>query len=56
MSPRTTLAYGTTAIVVGTLWVTLSVQASLGGYVLAVALIFFGLLFLAYKKIKPESA
>jgi len=56
MSPRTTLTYGTIAIVIGILWVTLSVQASLAGYVLATALIFFGVLFLVYRKIKPASA
>jgi uncharacterized membrane protein YjjP (DUF1212 family) len=56
MSARTTLAYGTVAVIIGVLWITLSVQALIAGYVLAAALIFFGLLFLAYSRIKPASA
>jgi hypothetical protein len=56
MSARTTLAYGLIAAIIGVLWVGLSVQATLAGYVLAVLLIFFGLLFLAYTRVKPASA
>lgn len=56
MSPRTTLAYGIIAIVIGLLWVTLYVQAAIAGYVLAAALIFFGLLFLAYARFSHTSA
>lgn len=56
MSARTTLAYGLIAAIIGVLWVSLSVQATLAGYVLAALLIFFGLLFLAYTRVKPASA
>jgi hypothetical protein len=55
MSPRTTLAYGTLAIVIGALWISLSVGGSFAGYVLAACLVFFGVLFLAYTRIKPAS-
>ena len=55
MSPRTTLAYGVLAIFIGVLWVALSIQAAFAGYVLAVVLIFFGIVFLAYTRIKPTS-
>ena len=56
MSARTTLAYGVLAIIIGVLWVTLSVQVATAGYLLAVLLVFFGLVFLAYTRIKPTSA
>ena len=56
MSARTTLAYGLIAMIVGVLWITLSFQAASAGYVLAVLLIFFGLLFLAHNRIRPKSA
>lgn len=55
MSARTTLAYGLIAIIIGVLWITLSVQVTAAGYILAGLLIFFGLLFLAYASIKPKS-
>jgi hypothetical protein len=56
MSHRVTLAYGIIAIVIGLLWITFSVQAVAAGYVLAAALIFFGLVFLLYTKLKATSA
>lgn len=56
MSATTTLAYGLIAMIVGVLWITLSFQATSAGYVLAILLIFFGLLFLAYTRIRPKSA
>ncbi len=56
MTPRTTLAYGVLAIVIGVLWVSLSIQAPFAGYILAGVLIFFGLVFLAYTKIKSALA
>jgi hypothetical protein len=56
MSARTTLAYGLITIIIGVLWITFSVQMTAAGYILAVLLIFFGLLFLAYTSIKPASA
>ncbi len=56
MSARTTLAYGLIAVIIGVLWITLSFQVVAAGYILAGLLIFFGLLFLAYTRIKPKSA
>jgi hypothetical protein len=56
MSARTTLAYGLIALIIGVLWITVSAQVTAAGYVLAVLLIFFGLLFLAYTRVKPGSA
>ena len=55
MSPRTTLAYGILAMVIGVLWVLVSVATLLAGYVLALVLVFFGALFLAYTRIRPKS-
>jgi prolipoprotein diacylglyceryltransferase len=55
LSPRTTLAYGIIAIIIGLLWVSLYVQAAVAGYVLAAALIFFGLVFLVYTRFKHTS-
>ena len=56
MSARTTLTYGLLAVIIGVLWVTLSVQLVMAGYLLAVLLVFFGFVFLAYKRIKATSA
>jgi hypothetical protein len=56
MSPRTTLAYGALALVIGVLWISVSVQAVLAAYALAAMLVFFGLVFLAYSRIKRASA
>ena len=56
MSARTTLAYGLIAIIIGVLWIALSVQIATAGYILAAMLIFFGLVFLSYTRIKPTSA
>ena len=55
MSPRTTLAYGILAMVIGVLWVLVSVATVLAGYVLALVLVFFGAIFLAYTRIGPKS-
>jgi apolipoprotein N-acyltransferase len=55
MSARTTLAYGLIAAIIGVLWITQSIQQTIAGYVLAGLLIFFGLLFLAYTRIRPKS-
>lgn len=52
LSARTTLAYGVVSFVIGILWTTLSLQAIFAGYILAAALIFFGLIFLAYTRVK----
>jgi hypothetical protein len=52
MPPRATLAYGTIAVIIGVLWLTVSIQATLAGYILAAVLVFFGLIFLAYTRIK----
>ena len=56
LSARTTLTYGLLAAIIGVLWLTLLVQLVMAGYVLAVLLVFFGFLFLAYTRIKPTSA
>ena len=56
MSATTTLAYGLIAMIIGVLWITLSFQAASAGYVLAVLLIFFGLLFLVHTRIRRKSA
>lgn len=55
MPPRTTLAYGVAAIIIGLLWFLGSVAALLAGYALALVLIFFGIVFLAYTRIRPKS-
>lgn len=55
MSPRTTLAYGVLALLIGVLWASVSVEATLAGYVLVVALVFFGGVFLIYAKAKRKS-
>ncbi len=55
MSPRTTLGYGVLAMVIGVLWIAVSIQTTLAGYILAVVLIFFGLVFLAYTRIQRSS-
>ena len=56
MSATTTLAYGLILMIIGVLWITFSFQAASVGYVLAILLIFFGVLFLAYTRIRPKSA
>ncbi len=56
MSARTTLAYGLISLIVGVLWITLSFQVAAAGYVLAGLLVFFGLLFLAYTRIRSKLA
>lgn len=56
MPARATLAYGAIALVLGVFWLALSVQAVLAGYVLAVVLIFFGLIFLTYTRIRRPSS
>jgi hypothetical protein len=56
MPAKATLAYGTIAFTLGVLWLALSVQAVLAGYVLAVVLIFFGLIFLTYTRIRGPSS
>jgi len=43
-------------LIVGVLWITLSLQATSTGYVLAVLLIFFRVLFLVHTRIRPKSA
>ena len=52
MSPRTTLAYGVLALVIGVLWLVVSLQAQIAEYLLALLLVFFGLIFLAYTRLK----
>lgn len=52
MSPRVTLAYGILALLIGVLWYSLSLQPLIAEYLLVVIFIFFGLLFLAYTRLK----
>jgi hypothetical protein len=52
MSARTTLAYGVLALVIGVLWFSVSLQAQLAEYLLGLLLVFFGLVFLAYVRLK----
>ena len=52
MSPRTTMAYGVLALVIGVLWFSVSLQPEISEYLLALLLVFFGLIFLAYTKLK----
>lgn len=52
MSARTTLAYGVLALVIGVLWLVVSLQAQIAEYLLALLLVFFGLIFLAYVRLK----
>jgi len=52
MPVKATFAYGVIAFVLGVLWLALFVQAALAGYILAVVLIFFGLIFLSYTRIR----
>ena len=52
MSPRTTLAYGVLALIIGVLWFSVSLQPQVAEYLLALLLVFFGLVFLAYVRLK----
>ena len=52
MSPRTTLFYGVLALVIGALWLVVSLRVQMAEYLLALLLVFFGLVFLAYTKFK----
>ena len=52
MSPRTTLFYGVLALVIGVLWMVVSLQVQITEYLLALLLVFFGLVFLAYSRFK----
>jgi hypothetical protein len=56
MPPKTTLSYGVLALVIGVLWISVSIQAVLAAYLLASMLVFFGLVFLAYTRIKRSSS
>jgi len=52
MSPRATLFYGVLALVIGVLWLVVSLQTQIAEYLLALLLVFFGLVFLAYSRFK----
>ncbi len=52
MSARTTLAYGLLSLVIGVLWLSVSLQAEMAEYLLALLLVFFGLVFLGYTRLK----
>jgi apolipoprotein N-acyltransferase len=52
MSARTTMAYGVLALVIGVLWFSISLQVQVAEYLLGLLLVFFGLIFLAYTRLK----
>jgi len=52
MSSRATLAYGILALVIGVLWYAVSVEPQVAEYLLVLLLVFFGLIFLAYTRLK----
>jgi hypothetical membrane protein len=52
MSARTTLAYGVLSLIIGVLWYSVSLQPGIAEYLLALLLVFFGLVFLAYTRFK----
>ena len=52
MSPRTTRFYGVLALVIGALWLMVSLQLQMAEYLLALLLVFFRLVFLAYSRFK----
>jgi apolipoprotein N-acyltransferase len=52
MSARTTLAYGLLSLIIGVLWLSVSLQAEIAEYLLALMLVFFGLVFLAFTRLK----
>ena len=52
MSARTTMAYGVLALVIGVLWFSVSLQLQIAEFLLALLLVFFGLIFLAYTRLK----
>ena len=54
MSPRTTLFYGVLAVIIGALWISVTIEIALALYVLAFVLVFFGLVFLAYTKFRSS--
>lgn len=52
MSARTTMVYGVLALVIGVLWFSVSLQPQVAEYMLGLLLVFFGLVFLAYVRLK----
>jgi hypothetical protein len=52
MSPRVTLAYGILALVIGVLWFAVSLETQIAEYLLGLLLVFFGLVFLAYTRLR----
>ena len=52
MSARITLAYGLLSLIIGVLWLSVSLQVEIAEYLLALLLVFFGLVFLAYTRLK----
>jgi hypothetical protein len=52
MPARTTMAYGVLALVIGVLWFSVTLQQQLAEYMLALLLVFFGLVFIAYVRLK----
>ena len=52
MSARTTMAYGILALIIGVLWFSVSLEPQIAEYLLGLLLVFFGLVFLAYTRLK----
>ena len=52
MPVKVTLAYGVIAFVVGVVWLALWVQTVIAGYILAIVMIFFGCIFVAYTGVR----
>jgi len=52
MSARATLAYGVIALVIGVLWFSVYLEPQVAEYLLAFLLVFFGVIFLAYTRLK----
>ena len=52
MSARTTFWYGVLALAIGVLWFSLSLQTIITEYLLVLIFIFFGLVFLAYTRLR----
>ncbi len=52
MSARTTFAYGLLSLIIGVLWFSVSLGPEITEYLLALLLVFFGLVFLAYTRVK----
>jgi len=46
------MAYGILALIIGVLWFSVSLEPQIAEYLLGLLLVFFGLVFLAYTRLK----